>query len=127
MRGRVEGGWWGVVIDAPEPCALASFYAEVLGWQVVGDDPEHAVVAAPAGVAYLAIQRNPDFVPPVWPPEDGRQQMMLHLDVEVVELDDAVADAVRLGARVAPDQQEQPSLRVMLDPAGHPFCLYRDG
>ncbi|WP_454049264.1 VOC family protein [Cellulomonas sp. Marseille-Q8402] len=127
MRGRAEGGWWGVVIDAPDPGALASFYAQVLGWQVVGDDPEHAVVAAPDGVAYLAVQRNHDYVAPAWPPEPGRQQMMLHLDVEVVELEDAVADAVRLGARVAPEQDGPASLRVLLDPAGHPFCLYRDG
>ncbi|MBU5422857.1 VOC family protein [Cellulomonas hominis] len=126
MRGRADDGWWGVVIDAPEPVALAAFYARVLGWQVVGDDPDHAVVAAPSGVAYLAVQRNADYVAPVWPPEPGRQQMMLHLDVEVVELDEAVADAVRLGARVA-DQQPQASVRVLLDPAGHPFCLYRDG
>ncbi|GEL47242.1 glyoxalase [Cellulomonas hominis] len=126
MRGRADDGWWGVVIDAPEPVALATFYARVLGWQVVGDDPDHAVVAAPSGVAYLAVQRNADYVAPVWPPEPGRQQMMLHLDVEVVELDEAVADAVRLGARVA-DQQPQASVRVLLDPAGHPFCLYRDG
>lgn len=126
MRGRADDGWWGVVIDAPEPVALAAFYARVLGWQVVGDDPDHAVVAAPSGVAYLAVQRNSDYVAPVWPPEPGRQQMMLHLDVEVVELDEAVADAVRLGARVA-DQQPQASVRVLLDPAGHPFCLYRDG
>lgn len=126
MRGRADDGWWGVVIDAPEPVALAAFYARVLGWQVVGDDPDHAVVAAPSGVAYLAVQRNADYVAPVWPPEPGCQQMMLHLDVEVVELDEAVADAVRLGARVA-DQQPQASVRVLLDPAGHPFCLYRDG
>jgi catechol 2,3-dioxygenase-like lactoylglutathione lyase family enzyme len=126
MRGRADDGWWGVVIDAPEPVALAAFYARVLGWQVVGDDPDHAVVAAPSGVAYLAVQRNADYVAPVWPPEPGRQQMMLHLDVEVVELDEAVANAVRLGARVA-DQQPQASVRVLLDPAGHPFCLYRDG
>jgi catechol 2,3-dioxygenase-like lactoylglutathione lyase family enzyme len=126
MRGRAEGGWWGVVIDAPDPPALAAFYAQVLGWQVVGDDPDHAVVAPPSGVAYLAVQRNVDFRPPVWPPEPGGQQMMLHLDVEVVELDAAVADAVRLGARLAP-HQSQASVRVLVDPAGHPFCLYRDG
>lgn len=126
MRGRAEDGWWGVVIDAPDPLALAGFYAQVLGWQVVGDDPDHAVVAAPSGTAYLAVQRNPDYVPPVWPAEPGRQQMMLHLDVEVVELDEAVADALRLGAHLAA-YQALPSVRVLVDPAGHPFCLYRDG
>ena len=126
MRGRAEDGWWGVVIDAPDPAALAAFYAQVLGWQVVGDDPDHAVVAAPGGVAYLAVQRNPDYRPPAWPPEPGAQQMMLHLDVEVVELEAAVEDALRLGARLAPGQSDA-ALRVLVDPAGHPFCLYRDG
>jgi len=126
MRGRAEGGWWGVVIDAPEPCVLAAFYAQVLGWQVVGDDPEHAVVAAPSGVAYLAVQRSPDHRPPVWPQESGEQQRQVHLDVEVVDLEEAVADALRLGARLSP-YQPQPSRCVLLDPAGHPFCLYRDG
>jgi catechol 2,3-dioxygenase-like lactoylglutathione lyase family enzyme len=126
MRGRAQDGWWGIVIDAPDPAALAEFYAEVLGWQVVGDDPDHAVVAAPSGVAYLAVQRNPAYVPPVWPAVAGEPQMMLHLDVEVEELDEAVADAVRLGARLA-DQQPQASIRVLVDPVGHPFCLYRDG
>jgi catechol-2,3-dioxygenase len=73
MQGRAEDGWWGVVLDAPEPAALAAFYAEVLGWQVVGDEPDHAVVAAPSGVAYLAVQRSPDHEQPVWPAEPGRQ------------------------------------------------------
>lgn len=123
MRGRAEDGWWGVVVDAPDPPALAAFYAHVLGWQVVGDDPEHAVVAAPSGVAYLAVRRNDDYVPPAWPPRPGEQQMMLHLDVEVLDLDDAVADAVALGARLAPEQP-QPRMRVLTDPVGHPFCLY---
>ena len=51
--------------------------------------------------------------------------MMMHLDVEVDELDAAVADAIALGASVA-DYQLQENVRVLLDPAGHPFCLYLD-
>ncbi len=126
MQGRADDGWWGVVLDAPEPCALAAFYAEVLGWQVVGDDPDHAVVAAPSGVASLAVPRSPDHPPPVWPAEAGHQQRQLHLDVEVLHLAEAGAAARRLGPRLA-GHQPQPSRRVLLDPAGHPFCLYRDG
>ncbi|RMI04871.1 VOC family protein [Cellulomonas triticagri] len=126
MRGRAEDGWWGVVIDAPDALALAAFYAQVLGWQVVGDDPEHAVVAAPSGVAYLAVRHDPDYAPPTWPPRPGEQRMMLHLDVEVLDLDVAVRAAVALGARLAPEQP-QVGMRVLVDPAGHPFCLYRDG
>ena len=51
--------------------------------------------------------------------------MMLHLDIAVDDLAAAVDDAVGLGATVA-GYQPQDDVRVMLDPAGHPFCLYLD-
>ena len=38
---------------------------------------------------------------------------------------EAVAEAAALGAREA-EFQPQDDVRVMLDPAGHPFCLYLD-
>jgi hypothetical protein len=43
----------------------------------------------------------------------------------VGDLDSAVAEAVALGASVA-DTQPQDNVRVLRDPAGHPFCLCRD-
>jgi hypothetical protein len=49
--------------------------------------------------------------------------MMLHLDFEVTDLDEAVARALALGAEL-PEHQPQEDVRVLLDPAGHPFCLY---
>lgn len=51
--------------------------------------------------------------------------MMLHLDLEVDDLDRAVAHAVSVGAELA-GFQPQLDVRVMIDPAGHPFCLYVD-
>jgi catechol 2,3-dioxygenase-like lactoylglutathione lyase family enzyme len=124
VRGRAGGHYWGVLIDAADARALADFYVRLLGWRVDKDeDGAFVTVAPPSGVAYLAVQRSPEYVPPVWPPVDGRQQMMMHLDVEVADLDAAVADASRMGARLA-DVQPQDDVRVMLDPAGHPFCLY---
>jgi predicted enzyme related to lactoylglutathione lyase len=62
-------------------------------------------------------------VRPVWPAGPGDQQMMLHLDIEVDDLEAAVAHAVAAGAAVA-DFQPQQDVRVLLDPAGHPFCLW---
>jgi hypothetical protein len=50
---------------------------------------------------------------------------MMHFDFQVGDLDSAVAEAVALGASVATDQP-QDNVRVLLDPAGHPFCLCRD-
>jgi hypothetical protein len=91
----------------------------------VDEDATGATLSPPQEYAYLAIQRAPDFVPPVWPAVAGEQQMMMHLDVEVDDLALAVEDAVALGATVA-EFQPQDNVRVLLDPAGHPFCLYRD-
>jgi hypothetical protein len=51
--------------------------------------------------------------------------MSLHLDIEVDDLEQAVAHAVAVGAEQA-EYQPQQNVRVMLDPAGHPFCLYND-
>lgn len=115
-----------MVIDAPDPLALARFYADLMDWKIVKNDPDFVGIA-PMGdhVEYFAFQRSPEYVPPVWPPQDGRQQMMAHLDLEVPDLEAAEAVAVQAGARVA-DFQPQRSVRVMLDPAGHPFCLYVD-
>jgi catechol 2,3-dioxygenase-like lactoylglutathione lyase family enzyme len=126
MLGRTRKHFWGVVIDAPDPHLLARFYADLMEWKIVNDEPNF-VALAPGGdhVEYFGIQRATDYVPPVWPAEDGKQQMMLHLDIEVPDLEAAVAAAVKAGARVA-DFQPQKSVRVMLDPVGHPFCLYVD-
>jgi hypothetical protein len=62
-----------------------------------------------------------DYVPPTWPDGDVRQQ--IHLDLTVTDLEPAVAEALRLGARIASVQPAQDRWRVLLDPAGHPFCL----
>lgn len=115
--------WWGVVLDAPDVAVLTRFYSELRGWTIWREDEDDAALDLGEGVAYLSIQRNPDYVRPVWPAKGGRQQMMLHLDFEVSDLEAEVARAVRLGAEL-PDHQPQENVRVLLDPAGHPFCLY---
>ncbi|MFF4358415.1 VOC family protein [Streptomyces sp. NPDC001604] len=118
--------WWGVVLEAPDPQALARFYAELLGWEIAKEDDDGAAIAPSEGVAYIAFQRGHGYVPPVWPARDGAQRITMHLDFEVVDLQEAVAHALVLGARES-GHQPQDDVRVLLDPAGHPFCLYRDG
>ena len=49
--------------------------------------------------------------------------MMMHLDIEVDDLAAAGAHAIAAGATLA-DFQPQDHVRVYLDPAGHPFCLW---
>ncbi|MFN8079382.1 MAG: VOC family protein [Kineosporiaceae bacterium] len=125
MRGRGVNGWWGMVLDAPDPRALARFYAGILGWRIATDREDWATIHPGQGVAYLGFHLNPDYVPPTWPPAAGHQQMMAHLDLGVADLPAAVADALEAGARLA-EYQPQDDVRVMLDPIGHPFCLYTD-
>ena len=70
------------------------------------------------------------YEPPVWPEQPGQHAKMMHLEV----LGDDLAAAVELvlasgGAEAIhqPPDRDQLRLRVMLDPAGHPLCLFVDG
>ena len=126
MLGRNSSHFWGVVLETSDPLALARFYAGLLQWQIVKEEPDFVGVAPMGGhVEYLAFQRSADYEPPVWPNEPGRQQMQMHLDIEVPNLEQAVGAAVAAGATETA-WQPQDTVRVLLDPAGHPFCLYVD-
>ncbi len=114
------------VLDSPDPKGLALFYQRLLGWPFDTDEPEWVILRPADGGAGLSFQLEADHVPPVWPAGPGDQRMQLHLDIEVDDLDAAVAVAVEAGARVA-DFQPQDDVRVCLDPAGHPFCLWVEG
>ena len=93
-----------------------------------------ALVESPSGDQKLEFQREEPFVPPVWPTVAGQQQMGMHLDIAVDNLGDGsdrrtrffelFDDAVARGAQVADHQPQQDRVVVMLDPAGHPFCLF---
>lgn len=112
------------VLGAPDAPALGAFYARLLGWKVVENQPGWVMVRPPAGGTGLSFQHEANYLPPVWPAtEPGQQQMMSHLDIAVDDLERGVAWAVETGATLA-DFQPQEHVRVMLDPAGHPFCLF---
>lgn len=125
MRSRTNGMWWGTAIEAPDPAVLARFYSDLLGWPVGHEEPGTTILAAPEGSIFVVFQQATDYQVPVWPPVEGHQRPMMHFDFQVGDLDSAVAEAVALGATVA-THQAQDHVRVLLDPAGHPFCLCRD-
>ena len=126
MALRTSKQWWGVVLDAPDGVALAHFYARLLGWSIFSEGDGGAAVAPSEQAGYyLGFETNHHYVRPVWPTVPGEPQMSMHLDVEVDDLDHAVRYAVEVGAELA-EYQPQQTVRVMLDPAGHPFCLYLD-
>ncbi|MEU0967822.1 VOC family protein [Streptomyces sp. NPDC005917] len=108
-----------VVLDCPDPSALAGFYAGVLGGSVEGDG-EWVDLRVPGGQA-LAFQKAAGFVPPTWPAPDDSQQF--HLDLVVDDLDAAEKGVLELGAKPLDAADRARSFRVYADPAGHPFCL----
>lgn len=128
IRGRRPDSYWSAVLGSPRPRELAQFYAELLGWSHDPDRGDESFIALrpPDGQrGYLSFQLEPDHVPPVWPATAGEQQMQVHLDLAVSDVSGAVTDALALGARLA-DVQPQADVRVLLDPDGHPFCLWLD-
>ncbi|MBD3141929.1 VOC family protein [Microbispora camponoti] len=111
------------VLDAPDARELAVFYQRLLGWPIDDDEPGWVTLRIPGGGTGLSFQTEKLYERPVWPAAPGGQQMMLHLDIEVDDLDAAGAHAVEAGATLA-GHQPQDDVRVYLDPAGHPFCLW---
>lgn len=113
-------------IDCENPYELAEFYAKLLKWEIPFYDDDFACVGAPGTNqgAYPGIlfQRNSEYKPPVWPTSPEAQQQMAHMDFAVNNLEEAVQYAVHCGATVA-SAQFSDDWKVMLDPAGHPFCL----
>jgi catechol 2,3-dioxygenase-like lactoylglutathione lyase family enzyme len=114
-----------VVLDCADAHALAEFYRRLLGFEPRRSEPEWVLLANPSGGTTLSFQGEAGYRPPVWPEQPGEQQKMLHLDILVDDLEEAGAYAVSLGATLA-EFQPQEGVRVYLDPAGHPFCLFVD-
>jgi catechol 2,3-dioxygenase-like lactoylglutathione lyase family enzyme len=114
------------VLGTPDPRGLASFYRALLDWDVIDDEDEWVKLKPqgnPDGTG-LAFQLEVGHVAPTWPAGEGDQQMQLHLDIGVGDLAEGEARALDLGAVLSP-HQPQDDVRVFLDPAGHPFCLFQ--
>ncbi|WP_122262813.1 VOC family protein [Ornithinimicrobium cerasi] len=131
-RPRIEAT--SVSVSTDRPRELARFYADLLGVAVGAEEGPGEGEPADAGWAQLRpvegrlrmtlnLEWDPVYRPPTWPSAPGAQQPQAHLDLWVEDLDEAERWAVRLGARRAQDQPQE-TVRVMLDPHGHPFCLF---
>jgi catechol 2,3-dioxygenase-like lactoylglutathione lyase family enzyme len=114
---------WGIVLDSPDAQQLAAFYQGLLGWPREQDEPGWVKLTSPDGGPGLSFASEPDYRPPRWPTRPPEQQMMVHLDIRVDDLVRAGRHALASGAVLA-DFQPQDDVRVYLDPAGHPFCLF---
>ena len=113
----------GTVLSTHDARSLAGFYERLLGWPRLMDEDGWVVLRdGPDGQA-LSFHGDEQYVPPTWPSTSGEQLMMLHLDIATDDLDAAVALAIECGATRAA-YQPQDEVTVMLDPDGHPFCLF---
>ena len=105
-----------LIVDCPDPAALAEFYSELLGQPVTYRSADFVVVSRDDTTSGIAFQLAPDHQPPTWP--DPRIPQQLHVDVMVDDVAAAEPQVLALGAHRLPGGDH-----VYADPAGHPFCL----
>jgi Glyoxalase-like domain len=108
-----------VSLDCADPVKLAEFWAAMLGGEIMFTTA--TTVDIRTDWMWLSAMKVPDYQPPTWPAGDVPKQ--IHLDLAVTDLEATVEEAEQLGARSAPVQPAPDRWRVLLDPAGHPFCL----
>lgn len=108
-----------VSLDAADPKALATFYRDLLGLEVMFESDDF--VALKGASTLITTQRVEDYREPDWPNNEVPKQV--HLELAADDLDEAEGFAVSVGARTTAPQPSADHFRVLLDPAGHPFCL----
>lgn len=112
-----------IALDCVDPRSLAAFYRSLIGGDIKESTASDDWVRLQTGAGVdLGFQRDPDYVAPTWP--NGLSQQA-HIDFDVDDLDESERLAVALGAAKAEAQPSPDEWRVMIDPAGHPFCLVK--
>jgi catechol 2,3-dioxygenase-like lactoylglutathione lyase family enzyme len=127
-------------LDCGDAQAMTRFYGTLLGWEPTVTEPGWVLMRDPAGGTGLSFQQDDRYERPVWPEEPGLQQKMMHMEVRVAPpaagpgaghaeaagqaaLEAAARLAISAGGTLA-GTQFRDDLRVVLDPAGHPLCLF---
>lgn len=109
-----------ISIDCGEVGPVAEFWAQALGYEQVASDGEtYAMLQGASGPA-LGFGVVEGFEAPAWPNPHGSKQF--HLDLAAEDVDAEVERLVGLGATKV-DPQPGETWTVLLDPAGHPFCV----
>ena len=115
-----------VNLSTSDPSALARFYAATArAWEIKVEEPRPGWSSPERTTSRSPSSTTQHYQPPVWPSEPGKPPTQVHLEVQVTDLAGALEHALACGARLA-DHQPQEDVRVCLDPAGHPFCLWVD-
>lgn len=107
-----------ITLDCADPGPVSTFWQQFLDWEQTYGDENYAMLQGPAHA--LGFGRVDGYEPPPWPNPNGSKQF--HLDLAVADIPAAETRALELGA-VKPGDQPGETWVVLLDPAGHPFCL----
>ncbi|MGL5512944.1 MAG: VOC family protein [Sporomusa sp.] len=120
----------GLIYDCDDPEKLAKFYAKLLGGTLYQDPYCGYCVKTPVLPFEIGFQLDEDYTRPVWPGQKGDQLQMMHIDIKVNNRESAIEYALSIGAGMPKEQFCQPDWDVqwvtLLDPAGHPFCLFEE-
>jgi predicted enzyme related to lactoylglutathione lyase len=112
-----------VILDCADPARLAGFYATVTGWHTTYGDDDFVFIGDGGPGVQLGFQRVDGYRPAGWP--DPAKHA--HLDFKVSDVDSAVEALVAAGASKPEFQPGKGDWTVLVDPAGHPFCIAAAG
>ncbi len=123
--------WTTLTVDCGDAEAVGAFYSRLFGWDITARNGAGWLqLRNPDGGISLNIQAEEAYEPPAWPERPGLQSKMMHFEIFVRDLDAAVQLVLGIGGAQAPHQptdRDPDRIRIMLDPAGHPFCLFVEG
>lgn len=106
------------VVDCADPKAMAAFYLQVIDAELLFEDETYSFIGHRDQVN-IAFQRVEDYAPLSWP-AGGTQT---HLDFRVPDVAAAESELLKLGASKPEFQPGADTWTVLIDPAGHPFCI----
>ena len=107
--------WEQVIVDSHDPVSLGRWWAEALGWVVVGDAPdEFEIRPAPDQLPGLL------FVPVA---DEKAVKNRLHPDFRPADQGAEVERLLKLGARRVDVGQGEVSWVTLADPEGNEFCI----
>ncbi len=109
----------GVSLDCDDPRRLGEFWAGLLDGEIAYSSDELTIVRVDG--LLLTAMRVEGYKPPTWP--GGPLPKQVHLEIDIDDLAEAESRAIALGAVRADVQPAPDNHLVLLDPAGHPFCL----
>ena len=110
-----------ITLDCLDPAPMIAFYARAFGAKISHEKDDGAWIHLDGGPLIL-IHRVDGYRRPTWPEPDVPKQM--HLELWIDDLDEAETRLHALGATTCDHQPHRDQGNVvMLDPAGHPFCI----